>query len=74
MEFYDKKELAALLRVSPRTIERWVKAGTLSAPLQVGRKALWSRAVVEAMAGVARDAGKDGSERGSRAEDSPVTS
>ncbi len=38
-----KAELAALLRVTPRTIENYVRSGGLCAPLKVGGRALWRR-------------------------------
>ena len=47
MEFYDKKQLADLLHVDARTVERWVKAGELVAPLRLGRKALWRKGDIE---------------------------
>lgn len=42
--YLTKLELAALLRVTTRTVENYVRAGTLPEPLHIGRKSLWPRA------------------------------
>ena len=41
--YLTKSELAALLRVTTRTVENYVRTGTLPKPLHVGRKSLWPR-------------------------------
>jgi excisionase family DNA binding protein len=38
-EYYTKKEVAALLRVERRTIERWMAAGRLPF-LRIGKRAI----------------------------------
>ncbi len=42
-DYVTKSELAAMLRVTPRTITNYVSGGALPAPTKVGRKALWNR-------------------------------
>lgn len=42
-DYLTKTELAALLRVTPRTITNYQQAGRVPAPMKVGRKNLWSR-------------------------------
>lgn len=43
-----KSEVAALLRVTPRTIENYLKAGRIPRPTKPGGRPLWSRAVMQA--------------------------
>lgn len=43
-DYLTKAELAAMLRVTTRTITNYVRGGALPAPTKVGRKALWNRA------------------------------
>lgn len=40
-EFASKNELADLFRVSPRTIERWVRLRTIPHPVRLGRRSLF---------------------------------
>lgn len=47
-EWMTKAEVAELLRVTPRTIENYVKRGELGAPTKIGGRVLWQRAVVHA--------------------------
>jgi len=42
--YFTKQQLAQLLHVSTRTVNNYVAAGRLPAPVHVGRLALWSRA------------------------------
>jgi excisionase family DNA binding protein len=42
-DYVTKTELAAMLRVTTRTITNYVSGGALPAPTKVGRKALWHR-------------------------------
>ncbi len=42
-DYLTKLELAALLRVTPRTITNYQQSGRVPPPLKVGRKNLWSR-------------------------------
>jgi len=41
MQYITKDEVAALLRVSVRTITSYMKQGLLPRPMQLGRKLLW---------------------------------
>ncbi|WP_206731702.1 helix-turn-helix transcriptional regulator [Burkholderia pseudomallei] len=43
MEIISKKELAKLLRISPRTVDYWVSIGKLPRPGYLGRRAFWKR-------------------------------
>lgn len=47
-EWMTKAEVAELLRVTPRTIESYVKRGDLGAPSKIGGRVLWRRAVIHA--------------------------
>ena len=42
-ENLTKSELAALLRVTTRTINNYIYTGKVPPPLKPGRKALWNR-------------------------------
>ena len=42
-ENLTKPELAALLRVTTRTINNYVATGKVPVPVKTGRKALWNR-------------------------------
>lgn len=42
-EYLTKTELAAMLRVSTRTITNYIRTGAIPEPVKIGRKALWSR-------------------------------
>lgn len=42
MEYYTRNEVAKLLRVHPRTIERWLRDGSLKGnKLGSGKTSLW---------------------------------
>jgi len=41
--YLTKIELAAMLRVSTRTISNYVRSGAIPDPVRFGRKALWSK-------------------------------
>jgi predicted DNA-binding transcriptional regulator AlpA len=41
-----KAELAALLRVTMRTIDNYVKSKAIPKPVRVGRRALWHRQAI----------------------------
>ena len=41
MKYITKNEVAALLRVSVRTLTTYMSQGLLPQPLQLGRKLLW---------------------------------
>lgn len=43
-DYITKQELAAMLRVTTRTITNYVRGQALPAPAKFGRKALWPRA------------------------------
>lgn len=45
-DYLTKMELASMLRVSTRTISNYIRAGVIPEPVKIGRKALWSRAVL----------------------------
>jgi predicted DNA-binding transcriptional regulator AlpA len=45
-DYLTKTELAAMLRVSTRTINNYTRTGTIPEPVKFGRKALWSRALL----------------------------
>lgn len=45
-DYLTKLELAAMLRVSTRTIANYVRNGAIPDPVKFGRKALWSRAAL----------------------------
>lgn len=42
-DFLTRRELATLLRVTPRTVLTYQKKGILPPPMRWGRKSLWSR-------------------------------
>ena len=42
MEILTKEEVAQRLKVSLRTIENWISAGTIIAPVHIGRRCYWS--------------------------------
>ena len=46
--YLTKAELAAMLRVSTRTITNYVSTGAIPGPVRFGRRALWSRAALMA--------------------------
>jgi len=46
MEYITKDEVAALLRVSVRTITSYLKQGLLPRPMQLGRKLLWDKSTL----------------------------
>ena len=46
MKYLTKHELAAMLRVSVRTVTTYMSQGLLPQPLQLGRKLLWSEVAV----------------------------
>ncbi len=46
-ELMTKSEVAALLRVTPRTIENYLKAGRIPSPTRIGGRPLWSRRAME---------------------------
>jgi len=41
--YLTKIELAAMLRVSTRTISNYVRSGAIPDPVRFGRKALWCK-------------------------------
>lgn len=45
-DYLTKAELAAMLRVSTRTISNYVQSGAIPGPVKFGRRALWSRAAL----------------------------
>jgi len=47
-EYLTKQQLAQLLHVTPRTVNNYVAAGQLPAPIHVGRLALWSKPALAA--------------------------
>lgn len=42
-DYLTREELAKLLRVTTRTVHNYIKAGSVPAPVRVGRRYLWSR-------------------------------
>lgn len=46
MKYLTKDELAAVLRVSVRTVTTYMSQGLLPQPLQLGRKLLWDATIV----------------------------
>ena len=42
-DYLTKGELAALLRVSTRTVSNYVRTGAIPEPVKFGRRALWAR-------------------------------
>ena len=46
--YMTKAELAAMLRVSTRTVSNYVSTGAIPSPVRFGRRALWSRAALMA--------------------------
>jgi hypothetical protein len=42
-------EIAPLFRCTTRTLLAWSEKGLFPRPLRIGRKALWRRAVIEAL-------------------------
>lgn len=46
MKYLTKDELAAMLRVSVRTVTAYMSKGLLPQPLQLGRKLLWNEEAV----------------------------
>lgn len=55
-EWMTKAEVAEMLRVTPRTVENYVKRGDLKAPSRVGGRVLWQRATIQASLGVSSPA------------------
>ena len=47
-QYLTKQQLAQLLHVTPRTVNNYVAAGQLPAPIHVGRLALWSKPALAA--------------------------
>jgi excisionase family DNA binding protein len=47
-EFLTPDELAAELKISPRTLDRWVALGEAPAMTRIGRKRLYRRSSVRA--------------------------
>lgn len=45
-DYLTKAELAAMLKVSTRTITNYTRTGAIPSPVKFGRKALWSRAAL----------------------------
>lgn len=43
----NRRQLAQLLDLSPATVHRRTKDGTLPQPARIGRRLLWPRSVVE---------------------------
>ena len=43
MHFLTKKQVANRARVTPRTIENWVKRDRCPAPFKLGKACLWDR-------------------------------
>ena len=48
MELIGKSEVAAHLQVCERTLENLLQRGEFPPPLRLGKKALWTKSVVEA--------------------------
>lgn len=46
MKYLTKDEVAAMLRVSVRTVTTYMSQGLLPQPLQLGRKLLWNEEAV----------------------------
>ncbi len=40
-------DIAALLRVTTRTVHNWVARGQFPPPTKIGRRSTWDRAIVE---------------------------
>ena len=49
MELLKKSEVAALLRVTPRTIENYLKQGRIPAPVRIGNRPLWPAGAIQAL-------------------------
>ena len=49
MELLKKSEVAALLRVTPRTIENYLKQGRIPAPVRIGNRPLWPAVAIRAL-------------------------
>ena len=49
MELLKKSEVAALLRVTPRTIENYLKQGRIPAPVRIGNRPLWAAGAIHAL-------------------------
>jgi excisionase family DNA binding protein len=71
-DFVTKRELAEILQVSPRTVERWIRLRELPAPVRLGRtsffhlpsiEALLQGRAVEALESLARPKGRRVSRR-----------
>ena len=41
--YMTKNEVAAVLRVTPRTVSTYVRIGALPAPMRLGRRPLWAQ-------------------------------
>ena len=42
-ELLTKSDIAELLSIDPRSVERWAKSGRIPRPLKLGRLARWRR-------------------------------
>jgi predicted DNA-binding transcriptional regulator AlpA len=47
MDIINKDELLAELKVSARTLEGWVRAGSFPAGVRLGKRMTWSRKALE---------------------------
>jgi excisionase family DNA binding protein len=46
-QYLTREEVAALLRVDPQTVSRWLRERKLPSPLRLGRQMLWRRETLE---------------------------
>ncbi|MHB1424976.1 MAG: helix-turn-helix transcriptional regulator [Gemmataceae bacterium] len=45
--YLTREEVAALLRVDPQTVSRWIREHKIPHPLRLGRQMLWPRETLE---------------------------
>lgn len=49
MQLLKKSEVAAILRVTPRTVENYLKQGRIPAPVRIGNRPLWPACAIQAL-------------------------
>ena len=47
MQMLTRNNLATLMQVRPRTVDKWARDGQIPSPVRIGRKSYWPRAEFE---------------------------
>lgn len=56
-EMITAKEVCSILKISAPTLERWIRKGILAPMMKIGKVRRWSRAQVDAAAGMQTSCG-----------------